>query len=43
MAPKKQKIKIEITIEEFERDLMKINPVATKAEIKKAYEMRDKK
>lgn len=43
MATKKQTIKVEITIEQFERDFMKVNPIATQAEIKKAYAGRNNK
>lgn len=38
MKTKKQTIKVEITIDQFESNYLKINPVATKAEMKKAYE-----
>ena len=43
MKTKKQTIKVEITIEQFEKDYLKDNPIATKAEIKKAYNKRSKK
>lgn len=39
----KQKIKVEVTIEQFERDYLKVNPTATRNSITRAYKKKHKK